>query len=415
VSAFEPQLPTDPKVDMPDFMVVLRGFDRRQVEMWAAEVAHQIEQERQRADEAEKRAYRVQIENKGAPSFSHLGTHVASILEEAGKSSENMLADAAERAQETVDAAEEEAAEIIKAAEHRAGEIEGEARRTLEEASSEGARVEEEALQAAEEMRAQAEQDARTVLEEARDATDMIWQEAERERLGVEAETIRLETLRHRSLEQLGRVYGHLESVLDEVRAGIGRVEEETEDLDEATAAAAARLGVEPPASSPEESPRFPAPRDARPPEGEDDGDGLELRDGDDGDGLELRDGDDGDGLELRDGDDGDGLGQPDGDGGDGMLAATRPDTPPAPEDAEATQPVPASGTAETTQPTLPGSAAETTQPDPAAAAETPGGDDEGPAGDQDATQRLEPVGNAANNKARSARPGAAKDDKGQP
>jgi cell division septum initiation protein DivIVA len=395
VSAFEPQLPTDPKVDMPDFMVVLRGFDRRQVEMWAAEVAHQIEQERQRADEAEKRAYRVQIENKGAPSFSHLGTHVASILEEAGKSSENMLADAAERAQETVDAAEEEAAEIIKAAEHRAGEIEGEARRTLEEASSEGARVEEEALQAAEEMRAQAEQDARTVLEEARDATDMIWQEAERERLGVEAETIRLETLRHRSLEQLGRVYGHLESVLDEVRAGIGRVEEETEDLDEATAAAAARLGVEPPASSPEESPRFPAPRDARPPEGEDDGDGLELRDSDDGDGLELRDSDD---------------------GGDGMLAATRPDTPPAPEDAEATQPVPASGTAETTQPTLPGSAAETTQPDPAvAAAETPGGDDEGPAGDQDATQRLEPVGNAANNKARSARPGAAKDDKGQP
>jgi len=394
VSAFEPQLPTEPKVDMPDFMVVLRGFDRRQVEMWAAEVAHQIEQERQRADEAEKRAYRVQIENKGAPSFSHLGTHVASILEEAGKSSENMLADAAERAQEAIDVAEEEAAEIIKAAEHRAGEIEGEARRTLEESRSEGARVEEEALQAAEDMRAQAEQDARTVLEEARDATDMIWQEAERERLGVEAETIRLETLRHRSLEQLGRVYGHLESVLDEVRAGIGRVEEETEDLDEATAAAAARLGVEPPASSPEESPRFPAPRDARPPEGEDDGDDLELRDGDDGDGL----------------------GQPDGDGGDEMLAATRPDTPPAPEDAEATQPVPASGTAETTQPTLPDSAAETTQPDPAvAAAETPGGDDEGPAGDQDATQRLEPVGNAANNKARSARPGAAKDDKGQP
>ena len=50
-----------------------------------------------------------------------------------------------------------------------------------------------------------------------------------------------------------------------------------------------------------------------------------------------------------------------------------------------------------------------------APAAETPGGDDEGPAGDQDATQRLEPVGNAANNKARSASPGAAKDDKGQP
>jgi DivIVA protein len=385
VSAFEPELPAEPKVDMPDFMVVLRGFDRRQVEMWAAEVASQIEQERRRADEAEKRAYRVQIENKGAPSFTHLGTHVASILEEAGRSSENMLADAADRAQEAVDAAEAEAAEIIKAAEHRAGEIEGEARRTLEESRAEGTRVEEDALQAAEEMRAQAEQDARAVLEEARDATDLIWQEAERERLGVEAETIRLETLRHRSLEQLGRVYGHLESVLDEVRAGIGRVEEEQEDLDEATAAAAARLGVEPPASSPEESPRFPEPRD--------------TQQGREGDGSDL--------------------GRREGDGGDGMLSATRPDTPPVPvpDDAEATQPGPAAEAAETTQPTLPDSTAETTQPDPAAAvAEAPehAADGQDQAGDPEATQRLEPVGNASN-KAGPAKPDPAKDDKGQP
>jgi hypothetical protein len=423
VSAFEPELPAEPKVDMPDFMVVLRGFDRRQVEMWAAEVASQIEQERRRADEAEKRAYRVQIENKGAPSFSHLGTHVASILEEAGRSSENMLADAAERAQETIDTAEAEAAEIIKAAEHRAGEIEeeatgivtaaehrareieAEARRTLEEARAEGARVEEDALQAAEEMRAQAEQDARAVLEEARDATDMIWQEAERERLGVEAETIRLETLRHRSLEQLGRVYGHLESVLDEVRIGIGRVEEEREDLDAATAAAAARLGVEPPASSPEESPRFPTPRDR-----DDDAD------------------------------------EHAGPAGEGMLSATRPETPATADasdaDAEATQPVPAADTAdtavsaETTQPTLPDpSATETTETTPAVAdaettettpvvaeGETPAdaaadgerpADGEGPAAGEDATQRLEPVGNAAaKGQGRSAKP-PSKENKG--
>ena len=154
MSAFEPHTPGEPTVDMPDFMIVLRGFDRRQVEMWAAEVANQIEQERQRADEAEKRAYRAQIETKGAPSFSHLGTHVASILEEAGKSSENMLADAAERAQETVNTAEEEAAQIIKAAEHRASEIEADSRRILEQARNEGVRVEEDAVQAAEEMRA---------------------------------------------------------------------------------------------------------------------------------------------------------------------------------------------------------------------------------------------------------------------
>jgi cell division septum initiation protein DivIVA len=464
VSAFEPHMPSEPKVDMPDFMVVLRGFDRRQVEMWAAEVASQIEQERLRADEAEKRAYRVEIDNKGAASFSHLGTHVASILEEAGRSSENMLADAADRAQETVEAAEEEAAEIIKAAEHRAGEIEGDARHILDEARSEGARVEEDALQAAEEMRAQAEQDARTVLEEARDATDMIWQEAERERIGVEAETIRLETLRHRSLEQLGRVYGHLESVLDEVRAGIGRVEEEEEDLDEATAAAAARLGVEPPASSPEESPRFP---DLRPQDravavelgaGDDPGEltaGDDLRDrgepsdrGDLGDRSELSDL--GDRSEFSDrGDLGDGgkLAE----GGDSMLSATRPGTagparpgtagrPEQPAlsdavdesadgspstDAEATQPALASTDAEGTQPALASTTAETTQPtpadDPAAttqptppAANGATGPANGEAGpDPDATQRLEPVGNTGP-KSRPSKP-VSKESKGRP
>ena len=412
MSAFEPELPTESKVDMPDFMVVLRGFDRRQVEMWAAEVASQIEQERQRADEAEKRAYRVQIENKGAPSFSHLGTHVASILEEAGRSSENMLADAADRAQEAIDAAEEEAAEIIKAAEHRAGEIEeeatgivkaaeqrageieAEARRTLEEARAEGARVEEDALQAAEEMRAQAEQDARTVLEEARDATDMIWQEAERERLGVEAETIRLETLRHRSLEQLGRVYGHLESVLDEVRIGIGRVEEEQEDLEEATVAAAARLGVEPPASSPEESPRFPDPRDRV---GADAGEGMLLATRPDTPTAEsapvTADEASGDAAAidrpqqpaLPDADDA-GTGR----SGSGGAEATQP--------AGAAQPAPADSTAEIT--------------DPAGSGELPGqaADDLAGSPDQDATQRLEPVGDkpgAAKPAAKEGKPGA--------
>jgi hypothetical protein len=226
VSAFEPQPMTEPKVDLPDFMVVLRGYDRRQVEVWAKEIAGQIEQERLRADEAEKVLYRMQME-KGSPSFTSLGTHVAGIIEEAGRSAENMLVDAADRAQEAIDAAEEEAADIIKAAEHRAGEIEQAARQVADEHHAEGIRVEEEAREAAESMRGQAEHDARTVLEEARDATDLIWQEAERERVAVEAEAIRLETLRHRSLEQLGRMYGHLESVLDEVRAGIGRVDED--------------------------------------------------------------------------------------------------------------------------------------------------------------------------------------------
>jgi hypothetical protein len=419
VSAFEPHMASEPKVDMPDFMIVLRGFDRRQVEMWAAEVANQIEQERQRADEAEKRAYRAQIENKGAASFSHLGTHVASILEEAGRSSENMLADAAERAQETVNAAEEEAAQIVKAAEHRAGEIEADARRILEEARNEGARVEEDALQAAEEMRAQAEQDARAVLEEARDATDMIWQEAERERLGVEAETVRLETLRHRSLEQLGRVYGHLESVLDDVRAGIDRVEEEQEDSDEATAAAAARLGVEPPASSPEESPRFPDLRPQEPTDSDTDGDGMLSATRPSGPDLPEAEA------------------TAQGEAADQAAAAGRADAADRPEqpavaepvigaerpaagadrlrngDADATQPTLTATTAETTQPAPVGDPAATTEPNPPAEGAAASVNGEAGSGGEDATQRLEPVGNT-DTKSRPSKP-PGKGGKGRP
>ena len=128
-----------------------------------------------------------------------------------------MLADAADRAQEAIDAAEEEAAEIIKAAEHRAGEIEG---RPNGPSSRPGPRGADRggALQAAEEMRAQAEQDARAVLEEARDATDMIWQEAERERIGVEAETIRLETLGPGRWSSSDGSTGTWSQVLDEVQ-----------------------------------------------------------------------------------------------------------------------------------------------------------------------------------------------------
>jgi hypothetical protein len=62
--------------------------------------------------------------------------------------------------------------------------------------------------------------------------------------VAVEGETRRLEGLRQRSHQQLGRMYGHLESVLEEVRLGIGGAqdgeEEANPDLAEATLPTAA-------------------------------------------------------------------------------------------------------------------------------------------------------------------------------
>ena len=75
---------------------------------------------------------------QGHPSFSHLGTHVADIIEEAGRSAEKMLVDAADRAQEVVDEAEAEAAQIITAAEAQAGEIQGAARQDAEQLRVQG-------------------------------------------------------------------------------------------------------------------------------------------------------------------------------------------------------------------------------------------------------------------------------------
>lgn len=226
VSAFEPAPPAEPKLDLPQFLVVLRGYDRAQVEEWGRELASQIQQQRQRADQAEHALYRMQLQQPAAPSFTHLGARVGDVIEQAGRSAEKMLVDAAERAQEAVDAAEAEAAQHIAAAEGRAAEIEGAAHQTLKEAQAEGTRLQGEARQAAAVLRAQAEQDARAVLEEARAATEALWQEAEREGVAVEAETRWLQALRRRADEQLGRMYGHLAWILEGVGRGIDGIQQ---------------------------------------------------------------------------------------------------------------------------------------------------------------------------------------------
>jgi cell division septum initiation protein DivIVA len=222
VSAFEPQPPAESKVDMPEFVLVRRGVDRRQVEEWGKKLTSLIERERRRAEQAERALYRTQLEAKGTPSFTHLGSHAAGIIEEAGQSAEKMLLDAAERAQDTVGRAEAEAARIIEVAEGQAGEVEDAARQDAERLRAEGARAAEEVRKAAEGFRAQTEQKARSMLEDAREAAEALWHEAERRRVAVEGETRRLEALRERTHQQLARMYGHLESVLGEVQRGLG-------------------------------------------------------------------------------------------------------------------------------------------------------------------------------------------------
>ena len=46
---------------MPEFEVVRRGVDRRQVEEWGSKLTRLIEQERRRADQVEQALYRMQL------------------------------------------------------------------------------------------------------------------------------------------------------------------------------------------------------------------------------------------------------------------------------------------------------------------------------------------------------------------
>jgi hypothetical protein len=237
VGAFEPAPPAKPKLDLPPFPVVLRGFDRQQVEAWGKELASQIQQERLRADQAEQALYRMQLQQPATGSFRHLGAHMGDVLEEAGRSAEKMLVDAAQRTQEAIDAAAAEAAQITKMAEHQAAEIRQAAHQTLKDAQAERARLAGEAREAAAGLRARAEQDADAVLEQTRQATEALWQQGERQRLAVQAQIRELQALRQRADDQLRRMYGHLASILEQIHRGIDGIQDlEGETEPQATA-----------------------------------------------------------------------------------------------------------------------------------------------------------------------------------
>jgi hypothetical protein len=221
VGAFEPATPTEPKLDMPPFPVVLRGFDRQQVKAWGKELASQIQQERLRAHQAEQALYHMQLRRPATGSFRHLGAHVGDVLDEAGRSAEKILVDAAERAQEAIDVAAADAAQIVAAAEQQAAEIRQAAHRILEESRAERARLVADAQEAAAGLHARAEQDAGALLEQTRQATEALWQQGEQDRLAVEAQIRQLQALRQRADDQLWRMYGHLASILEQIYRGI--------------------------------------------------------------------------------------------------------------------------------------------------------------------------------------------------
>ena len=194
MTAFDPNPASDPEGGAGHFPVVLRGYDRQLVDTQLGELARQLEQERRHRAQAEQRLQQLDqgnalaVRDQPTASFGSLGRRAAKVFEEAGAVAERLIGEAQDQAGAIIDAAQAEAAARLQAAEQQAGELE----------------------QAAQGRLADAERDAEAERVAAREEIQGAWHEADGERLLVEAETTRLQSLRQILAEQLGQVHTHL-------------------------------------------------------------------------------------------------------------------------------------------------------------------------------------------------------------
>jgi cell division septum initiation protein DivIVA len=191
MSVFEPGAEPDHHTssDPPQFRVVVRGYDRNEVAAYVQELWAHLENERQRAEQAERTIAQMQAEattsKSQTPSFEHLGVEAAKVLEQAGQSAELLLEEAEGRRKGILDEARTKAADLVAEAERRA-----------------------------ERLRTDATEDARKALEEAHEAADRIRREAEEESTEAKARTDRLEDLHDSLIEHLTRVRQDLSALL---------------------------------------------------------------------------------------------------------------------------------------------------------------------------------------------------------
>jgi cell division septum initiation protein DivIVA len=220
VTAFDPNSASEPDGGAGHFPVVLRGYDRQLVDAQLGELASQLDQERRQRAQAEQRLQQLDagsalaVRDQPTASFLSLGARAAKVFEEAGAVAERLIGEAQEQAGAIIDAAQAEAAARLEAAAEEARELEQAAQARLAKAEAEQARIEAEAAQAAQALLADAQRDTEAERAGAREDIQRAWRKADNERLLVEAETQRLQSLRQILAEQLAQVQTHLSLAL---------------------------------------------------------------------------------------------------------------------------------------------------------------------------------------------------------
>jgi DivIVA domain-containing protein len=166
----------------PAFQVVRRGYDREEVDAYFSQLAARLNEAVDQYAKAEQARAELQGEvtslQKRAPSFEQVGGEAAALLQEAGRTAEQMVENARRRAETII----------------------------------------EKAQQQAEQMRDDVTAEAQKVLEQAREVAEQIRRDVEQERAAVVDETDQVREFRDGLLDDLGRVHGEISGLLERTR-----------------------------------------------------------------------------------------------------------------------------------------------------------------------------------------------------
>jgi cell division septum initiation protein DivIVA len=166
----------------PAFQVVRRGYDREEVDAYFSQLAVRLNEAVDQYATTERARAELQDEvtslQKRAPSFEQVGGEAAALLQEAGRSAEQLVENGRRRADTII----------------------------------------EKAQQQAEQLRDEVTAEAQRVLEQAREVAEQIRAEVEQERAAVVSETDQVREFRDGLLDDLGRVHGEISGLLERTR-----------------------------------------------------------------------------------------------------------------------------------------------------------------------------------------------------
>jgi DivIVA domain-containing protein len=166
----------------PAFRVVRRGYDRDEVDAYFSQLAARLREAVDQYATAERARAELEGEvtslRERSPSFEQVGGEAAALLQEAGRSAEQLAENGRRRAESII----------------------------------------EKAQQQAEQLRAEVTSEAQRVLEQAREVAEQIRREVEQERAAVMSETDQVREFRDGLLDDLGRVHGEISGLLERTR-----------------------------------------------------------------------------------------------------------------------------------------------------------------------------------------------------